>query len=165
MTTTCYLGLGSNLDDPVRQVTRALEALNAHPAIRLASRSSFFGSKAIGPGVQPDFVNAAAKIETTLPPAQLLTALQTIENLQGRERSLRWAARTLDIDILLFGAQVINELDLQVPHPRIAERAFVLLPLQEIAPDLRLPNGTSVASLLDYVSTDDVWLLQSQDGV
>ena len=91
--------------------------------------------------------------------------MQAIENQHGRERRLRWGARTLDIDILLFDNQTISEPDLQIPHPRLSERAFVLVPLQKIAPDLQLPNGTSVASLLDYVSTDDVWLLQFQDGV
>lgn len=165
MTAICYLGLGSNLGDPVAQLNNALRALKTHPAISLLSCSAFYGSKAVGPGTQPDFANAAARIETPLPPAQLLLELQDIENRQGRERSLRWGARTLDIDILLYSDQVIDTPHLQIPHPRLTERAFVLLPLLEIAPDLRLPNGTSLPSLLDYVSTDDVWLLQSQDGV
>lgn len=165
MTTTCYLGLGSNLGDPVAHLNSALRALNGHSAINLINCSPFFGSKAVGPGTQPDFVNAAVEVQTMLAPTALLHALQAIENQHGRERGLRWGARTLDIDILLFGAQIINLPDLQVPHPRLSERAFVLAPLQKIAPDLHLPNGTSVASLLDYVSTDDVWLLQSQDGV
>ncbi|HCS26066.1 MAG TPA: 2-amino-4-hydroxy-6-hydroxymethyldihydropteridine diphosphokinase [Spongiibacteraceae bacterium] len=165
MTATCYLGLGSNLGDPVAHLTSALSALEQHPAIRLINRSPFYGSKAIGPGTQPDFINAVIEVQTTLAPAPLLHALQAIENQHGRERRLRWGARTLDIDILLYDNQTISEPDLQIPHPRLSERAFVLVPLQKIAPDLQLPNGTSVASLLDYVSTDDVWLLQFQDGV
>lgn len=164
MTTLCYLGLGSNLGRPAEQLQQALTALREHPAIVLEQCSRFYGSKAVGPGQQGDYVNAVAAISTELPPEHLLTELQGIERHQGRTRTLRWGPRTLDIDILLYGDQTITTPRLQIPHPRLGERAFVLLPLSEIAPGLHLPNGTSLPSLLDYVSTDDVWLLQSQDG-
>jgi 2-amino-4-hydroxy-6-hydroxymethyldihydropteridine diphosphokinase len=160
----CYLGLGSNLDQPLAQLSAALTRIDKHPAMTLMASSRYYGSKAIGPGEQPDFVNAVVKIETALSSLQLLNDVQAIENLQGRKRNVRWGPRTLDIDILLYAEQVVDEPRLQIPHPRIAQRAFVLAPLQEIAPGLTLPNGTSLPRLLDYVSTDDVWLLQSQDG-
>lgn len=165
MTVRCYLGLGSNLDEPAAQLQQALASLREHPAISLHQCSRFYASKAIGPGAQDNYVNAVACIDTQLPAEQLLTELHIIEQRQGRKRALRWGPRTLDIDILLYGEHTIATPRLQIPHPRLAERAFVLLPLAEIAPELHLPNGTSLPSLLDYVGTDDVWLLQSQDGV
>ncbi len=165
MSAISYLGLGSNLQNPLAQLHTALANIDRHPSITLLACSRFYGSKAIGPGEQADYLNAAVKIETDLSALELLAEVQAIENQQGRERKLRWGARTLDIDILLYSDHVIDEPQLQIPHPRIAQRAFVLLPLQEIAPELKLPNGTSLPSLLDYLSPDDVWLMQSQDGV
>ncbi len=165
MNTICYLGLGSNLNEPAGQLRQALHSLSAHPHIVLLTCSSFYGSKAVGPGIQGDYVNAVAHISTTLSATRLLGELQTMELQQGRERSQRWGPRTLDIDILTYGQETIASADLQVPHPRIAERAFVVVPLLEIAPTLLLPDGTSVRSLLDYVCPDDVWRLQPENGV
>ncbi len=137
--TTAFVGLGSNLADPVRQVEAALDELDRVPQTRLVKRSSLYRTKPVGYAAQPDFVNAVAQIETGLPPERLLDELQAIEARHGRERSFPNAPRTLDLDLLLFGKQVVQTERLTVPHPRLRERAFVLDPLREIAPDLELP--------------------------
>jgi 2-amino-4-hydroxy-6-hydroxymethyldihydropteridine diphosphokinase len=142
-TFVCYLGLGSNLDNPREQMVRALQNLAAHPAITLRKQSPWYVSKAIGldkqqDHKQPDYINGVIEIETSLEPHVLLLALQKIEAAQGRTREVRWAARTLDIDILLYGDQQIHSADLDIPHPRIMERNFVLLPLIDINPALPL---------------------------
>lgn len=146
--TRCYIGLGSNLSDPAGQLRSALDALSRAPGVQLAECSGFYASAAIGPGEQPDYVNAVAALDTTLAPETLLDTLQGIEQQHGRERSVRWGARTLDLDILLFGAETIDTPRLSVPHPRMAERNFVLAPLAEIAPELTLPDGRSLQALL-----------------
>ncbi len=155
----CYIGLGSNLADPQRQLQQALSSLSSTSGISEVYCSRFYGSKAIGPGQQSDYVNAVARLETALSPLALLDALQTIENQQGRVRRERWGARTLDLDLLLYGDQVIDHPRLVVPHPRLTERSFVLVPLQELTPDLRLPDGTHLSGLLDYASADELWPL------
>ncbi|WP_299579229.1 2-amino-4-hydroxy-6-hydroxymethyldihydropteridine diphosphokinase [uncultured Microbulbifer sp.] len=145
-----FIGLGSNLADPQKQLRSALAAMEEIPNSRLLRCSSFYLSAPIGPGDQPDYVNAVAELEleSELPPLELLDRLQTIELAHGRERSVRWGARTLDLDILLFGGRQIDEIRLQVPHPRMAERNFVLLPLAELEPQLTLPAGESLQHLL-----------------
>lgn len=143
-----YIGLGSNLQDPANQLRDALQSLAETPGVSRVTVSPFYRSVAIGPGEQPDYVNAVAAIETTLSPLDLLDVLQGIEQAQGRVRgSIRWTARTLDLDLLLYGDQVIHHERLTVPHPRMTERNFVLRPLLDLAPDLRLPGGTSAAAL------------------
>ncbi|MDX9873673.1 MAG: 2-amino-4-hydroxy-6-hydroxymethyldihydropteridine diphosphokinase [Spongiibacteraceae bacterium] len=139
-----FIGLGSNLQQPAEQLRRALAALRTLPGTQLGAISSFYGNPAIGPGEQPDYVNAVAELHTTLEPMALLRRLQAIELAHGRVRTERWGARTLDLDLLLYDQQVIDEPDLTVPHPRLTERDFVLVPLAEIAPDLRLPDGSAV---------------------
>lgn len=141
-----FIALGSNMQDPLLQVTGACEQLRDHPSIHLKHRSPWYRSKAVGPP-QPDYVNGVAELETTLMPEILLDALQAIENQHGRSRTLHWGPRTLDLDILLYGSQVIDSKRLQTPHPRMHERNFVLQPLLDIAPNLVLPNGDSVAAL------------------
>lgn len=144
----CYIGLGSNLSQPQAQLLQALRMLN-HPDIgRLVRCSSFYTSKPMGPQDQPDYVNAVAAVETDLSPLDLLRVLQAIENDQGRVRERRWGARTLDLDILLYGQQVIELPDLTVPHYGMADREFVLYPLYEIAPALQMPDGQKLTSLL-----------------
>ncbi len=144
-----YLGLGSNLEQPARQLSRALEALAALPRSRLACVSAVYRSAAVGPGSQPDYLNAVAGLDTALAPLALLTRLQAIELGQGRVRTVRWGPRTLDLDLLLYGQRKIDTPRLQVPHPRLAERDFVLYPLAEIAGEgLLLPDGTDIATLL-----------------
>ncbi|AMX01884.1 2-amino-4-hydroxy-6-hydroxymethyldihydropteridine diphosphokinase [Microbulbifer thermotolerans] len=143
-----FIGLGSNLAEPIQQLRHALASIAKIPQTELLRCSSFYRSAPVGPGDQPDYINAVAELETELAALQLLEQLQRIENAQGRERTVRWGARTLDLDILLFGPQRIDEPRLQVPHPRMAERNFVLLPLAELEPDLQLPSGESIQTLL-----------------
>lgn len=142
------IGIGANLDGPARQVRNALAALNAMPHSRLIAASSLYGNPPMGPTDQPDYINAVALVETRLRANSLLTELQTVEFRQGRRRGgLRWGARTVDLDLLCFGTHVINTARLTVPHPGIGERAFVVLPLREIAPALEIPGLGPVAQL------------------
>jgi len=143
-----YIGLGSNLADPAEQLRSALSALGQLPQTSLAGVSAFYQSDSLLPG-QPRYTNAVAALDSDLAPLDLLDALQAIENDQGRERLERWGPRTLDLDILLFGDRLIDEPRLKVPHYQIQERAFVLYPLAELAPqDLRLADGRSLPDLL-----------------
>jgi len=135
-----YIGVGSNLDDPCGQIARAFDLLDTIPRTRLVVRSSLYQSAPFGPVEQPDFVNAVAKMLTSLDALTLLQHLQEIEQSQGRKASVRWGPRVLDLDLLVLGDEVIDEPQLAVPHPGIAERNFVLLPLREIAPDLVVPG-------------------------
>ncbi|MEY2666115.1 MAG: hypothetical protein RLZZ384_286 [Pseudomonadota bacterium] len=135
-----YLGLGSNLESPTVQLQSARKAISEIDGIEEIAFSSLYRSPPMGPQDQPDYVNAVMKITTTLPALALLSAMQHIENEHGRVRLQRWGARTLDIDILLYGDQNIHLPDLTVPHIGITERAFVLYPLFEIAPDLVIGN-------------------------
>ena len=139
--TIAYIALGSNLNEPCRQLEDALQALAVLPQSRLLTQSSFYQSQPLGPQDQPDYVNAVAAIETTLSPLALLDELQCIENEQGRVRLRRWGERTLDLDILLYADAIIKEERLTVPHYDMTNREFVLIPLLEIAPDLQLPDG------------------------
>jgi len=148
---TAFIGLGANLGDPVAQVRRAVVALGQLPEMRLVAASSLYRSAPIGVGPQPDFVNAVARIETTLGPWVLLEALLAEEARFGRERPSPGAARTLDLDVLLYEDRVIAEAGLTVPHPRMHERAFVLAPLVEIAPDIEIPGRGAARALLARV--------------
>jgi len=143
-----YIGLGSNLADPAEQLRSAVAALEQLPHTRVVGVSAFYQSDSLLPG-QPRYTNAVAALDTDLAPLALLDALQAIENDQGRERLERWGPRTLDLDILLFGDRLIDEPRLKVPHYQMQERAFVLYPLAELAPqDLRLADGRTLADLL-----------------
>ncbi|MFV0478400.1 MAG: 2-amino-4-hydroxy-6-hydroxymethyldihydropteridine diphosphokinase [Parahaliea sp.] len=145
----CYLGLGSNLQNPAKQLRAAIQHLRQIPDIVLVAISAVYHSRAVGPGEQPDYLNAAAAIDTRLAPEQLLEALQTIERAQGRVRHERWGARTLDIDILLYGHQLIHSEHLRIPHPAMKERRFVLQPLADIFPKGQvLPTGELPDTLL-----------------
>ncbi|MBT8082157.1 MAG: 2-amino-4-hydroxy-6-hydroxymethyldihydropteridine diphosphokinase [Gammaproteobacteria bacterium] len=135
-----YVGVGSNLKMPAKQVEGAFERLGEIADTRLVSRSSLYRSSPLGGIEQPDFVNAVAGLLTMLSARELLAALHRIEKHQGRERDMtRWGPRVLDLDLLIYGAQVLDEAGITVPHPGIAERNFVLLPLAEIAPQLVIP--------------------------
>ena len=143
-----YIGLGSNLEDPRRQVRTAIAELDVLPYTRLVARSSLYRSDPMGPPDQPDYINAVAAVDTLLTPLALLDALMGVERAHGRIRNAtRWGPRTLDLDLLVYGETIISEARLTVPHPGIAERAFVLLPLLEIAPDLEIPLRGRVAVL------------------
>jgi 2-amino-4-hydroxy-6-hydroxymethyldihydropteridine diphosphokinase len=143
-----YVALGSNLDGPVRQVRSALAELDGLEDVRRLAHSPLYRSPPLGPGGQPDYVNAVALLETTLDPHQLLDRLQAIEQRHGRERGVRWGPRTLDLDLLLYGGQRIVSPRLRVPHPELSRRPFVLVPLHDIAPDLELPGLGPLADLL-----------------
>lgn len=147
---TVYIGLGSNLGEPMQQLEAAFSALNRIRDSRVSKRSSFYRSKPMGPADQPDYINAVAELETTLTADELLLAMQAIEQLQGRDRNgQRWGARTLDLDMLLYGNEIINTEHLQVPHPGITERDFVLVPLAEIAPDVVIRGQAGLQQLIE----------------
>lgn len=154
-----FVALGSNLGDPRAQVELGLVALAALPHTTLRARSRLYRTPPWGIVDQPDFVNAAAGLETALQPRQLLDALLAIEARAGRVRGVRNGPRTLDLDLLLYGDQVIATPDLTVPHPRLHERAFVLLPLADIAPDLDVSGQGRVSDLLARVDTEGCLLL------
>jgi 2-amino-4-hydroxy-6-hydroxymethyldihydropteridine diphosphokinase len=142
-----YIGLGSNLGDREENLRGALERLNELGRVRV---SSFRETEPVGVTDQPRFVNAAAELETDLSPQDLLARLLEIERDLGRDRARerRWGPRTIDLDLLLYGDQVLDEPGLTVPHPRLDERRFVLEPLHELAPELSLPDGRRVVDLL-----------------
>ena len=146
--TLAYVGLGANLGDPRAQIESALEEMNRLPRTALRARSSLYRSAPLGYADQPDFVNAVAQLETGLAARALLEHLLAAEKRQGRERSFRNAPRTLDLDLLLYGDETIDEPGLRVPHPRLHERAFVLAPLLELAPGLMIPGKGAARALL-----------------
>lgn len=138
---TAYLGLGSNLGDRLGHLRRAVELLRAHPDIRITGVSSIYETAPVGPVEQPDFLNMVVAAETTLSPEKLLSVTQEIEKRLHRVRTIRWGPRTLDIDILLYGDLTLHREGLILPHPRMEERAFVLIPLLEVAGNLRIPGS------------------------
>jgi len=148
MAETAFIGLGANIGDPWKQLRGALAALDEIPGTRVTRSSSCWRTAPIGYAAQPDFVNAVAEVETAQAPRALLDALLAIEKRFGRERGFANAPHTLDLDLLLYGARVIAEPDLRVPHPRMHERAFVLAPLVEIAPGVEIPGKGKAAALL-----------------
>ena len=152
-----YVALGSNLDDPSAQVERAFDALAGLPRTRLVLRSSLYSSRPLGPVAQPDFVNAVAGLLTALEPETLLAALKDLEARLGRDRpAVRWGPRRIDLDLLVHGTSRSATDELQLPHPGIAARAFVLAPLAEIAPDLEVPGLGRVRELLFHVDATTV---------
>lgn len=152
---TAYIGLGSNLQDPITQLKQALTALAELPTTMLLKTSSFYASDSLLPD-QPHYINAIACLQTNLSAEALLDELQQIENNQGRIRKHRWGARTLDLDIILYGDQQLNTSRLTIPHSQLAVRSFVLVPLLEIAPHSTLPNGQTIASLLAHCPSQNL---------
>ncbi|MFP3976280.1 MULTISPECIES: 2-amino-4-hydroxy-6-hydroxymethyldihydropteridine diphosphokinase [Marinobacter] len=147
MRTDAFIGLGSNLQEPAAQLARAVAELAALPETTLVAQSPFYASSPVGPQDQPDFVNGAAWISTGLEPHALLDQLQAIEQAHGRERLKHWGPRTLDLDLLVFGDQLLDDDRLTVPHRELPNRNFVLQPLLDLKPDLQLPDGTTIANL------------------
>jgi 2-amino-4-hydroxy-6-hydroxymethyldihydropteridine diphosphokinase len=143
-----YLSLGSNLGNKITNLKRAVTSINKHPQIKLLAQSSVYETKPVGYQKQPDFLNLVIKVETTLSPQQLWQVVETIEKKIGRKPTVRWGPRLIDIDILLYNDLILTQPDLEIPHPELEKRAFVLIPLQEIAPSLRLPSGNNLASLI-----------------
>ncbi|HEY0847815.1 MAG TPA: 2-amino-4-hydroxy-6-hydroxymethyldihydropteridine diphosphokinase [Noviherbaspirillum sp.] len=135
----CFIGIGANLGDPAENVRLAIERLGRLPETRVTAQSGLFRTAPVDAGGD-DYINAVAKIETKLPPQELLLALRAIEQDMGRERPYRNAPRTLDLDILLYGSETISSDSLTVPHPRMTERAFVLIPLLQIDPFINIPG-------------------------
>lgn len=154
--TPAYIALGANLKRPADQVRAGVEELAMLPDTRLAGVSSLYRSAPVGYVDQPEFVNAVACIETALAPKALLDALLEIERRYGRVRDFPNAPRTLDLDIALYGESEVNETGLAIPHPRLSERAFVLVPLAEIAPDAVVPGRGRVRDLLAGIDAASV---------
>jgi len=153
--TLAYIALGSNLASPLEQVNAAVQALGAIPQSRIVAASSFYRTPPLGPQDQPDYLNATVVLETALDAEALLDNTQRIELQQGRVRKAeRWGPRTLDLDIMLFGNEVINTDRLTVPHYDMKNRGFMLWPLFEVAPDLIFPDGSSLKSVLDDLGAE-----------
>ncbi len=163
--TPAYVGIGSNLQDPARQVLAAVAALGRLPSARLIVASSLYGSRPFGPVAQPDYCNAAVALLTTLPALDFFAQLRALEQQMGRERRERWGPRIIDLDLLCFGALRVSGPELTLPHPGIVQRNFVLYPLAEIAPQLMLPGLGRVAQLRDAVSPEGIWPLAPQSEV
>ena len=143
-----HIGIGSNLDDPLQQVSNAIEMLDGLPGCHVLRQSSMYQSAPFGHVEQPDFINAVAVLETAVPADILLACLQELERARGRDPAAeRWGPRIIDLDILVYGDQVIELPELEVPHPGIRERNFVLLPLREVTPDLVIPGLGRVADI------------------
>ncbi|MGY5450690.1 2-amino-4-hydroxy-6-hydroxymethyldihydropteridine diphosphokinase [Agarivorans sp. MS3-6] len=157
----CFIALGSNLVDPLNQAIAARRALAAEPNLALASCSSLYQSRPMGPQDQPDYLNAVLELYTDLPPLDLLDLTQKIEQQQGRQRKKeRWGPRTLDLDLLLYANQTINNPRLTVPHYGMKQREFVLLPLAEIAVDLCLPDGCTVQNLAESIDSNGLQIFK-----
>ncbi len=147
--TTAYIGLGSNLEEPLANCLRALHKLDSEK-IQVVRCSSFYRTQAVGYEKQPHFVNAVVQVITDLGPEELFAKMQEIEKDLGKESSFKWGPRKIDLDLLLYGNEVVDEIDLQVPHPLMHERKFVLAPLAEIAPQLEHPLfKNDIAHLLE----------------
>jgi len=148
-----YIGLGSNLEDPAKQIKHAIERIKIIERSEITQISSLYYSRPMGPQDQPNYMNAALALETKLPPLALLDKLQAIENQAGRVRKEnRWGARILDLDILLFDAQTISNERLVVPHYGLKDREFVLIPLAEITKNLILPTGENITELAQQIA-------------
>ena len=157
----CAIGLGSNLGNSIAILTGAIERLKIHPQIELLAVSSWYLTAPVGPP-QPDYVNGCATIETSLAPLDLLAVFQSIEAEFGRVRKEVWGARTLDLDLLLYGDRIIDLPTLQIPHPHMCDRAFVLIPLAQIAPARIEPrSGKSIATLANKLESTDVKLFSA----
>ena len=160
-----YIGLGGNLDQPEQHLRDAHQSLSQHPDIQILAESSLYVSRAMtlpdDTEAQPDYINAVVMIETRLDVYALLDVLRSLEERHGRQRQRVWGSRTLDLDILLYGNECINNDRLSVPHPGIAQRSFVLLPLADIDSDLQIPGQGRVHELLARITTDDIEYLGS----
>jgi 2-amino-4-hydroxy-6-hydroxymethyldihydropteridine diphosphokinase len=157
-----YVGLGSNLDEPALQVRRAFAALGRIPETRVVRESSLYGSRPMGPVPQPDFINAAAALLTRLEAGEFFSQLRALEQQLGRMPPReRWGPRRIDLDLLVFSQLRIDTPELQLPHPGIVERNFVLYPLAEVAPELPVPGCGRIADLLERVNPEGLWRLDS----
>ena len=159
-----WLGLGSNLQEPVMQLQQALRRLAETTGLKVLRTSSFYRTPPWGDEQQDDFINAVVQIETSLEPIPLLHVLQSIENVMGRQRSgRRWGPRTIDIDLLLYGERQFHSAELEIPHPRMFERAFVLKPLYELDADLEIAGHGTVGELLQNLDCRGIFQLNDGD--
>jgi 2-amino-4-hydroxy-6-hydroxymethyldihydropteridine diphosphokinase len=154
-TVVAILGLGSNVGDGVRNIDEAISRLTADAKLELVARSKLYRTAPWGVTDQAAFVNACISVRTSLTPRHLLEHCLGVENAMGRVRKQRWGPRIIDVDILTYGALTVDEPDLIIPHPRIVERAFVLVPLKDVAPGLRI-NGEKIETLLERLDPTDV---------
>ena len=155
MKNTVYLSIGSNLGDRANNLKLAVEKLNEHPKVTVEKVSSFYETEPVGYTDQPWFYNAAVKLTTSLLPEEFLDFTKRIENEMGRIRTVKWGPRVIDIDILLFNGIERKKEDLTIPHPRMLERMFVLLPLKEIEPDLILPDGKNISKFIENLEQSE----------
>jgi 2-amino-4-hydroxy-6-hydroxymethyldihydropteridine diphosphokinase len=161
---TAYIGIGSNLDDPCAQVAWAVGALAGLPQSEVLAHSHQYKSPPLGGLEQPDYINAVAAVRTALVPWELLDELQKLEQMRGRTRGAnRWAARPLDLDLLLYGDDTIDDERLHVPHSGLHLRAFVLYPLHELAPGLQIPGRGALVELVKGCSADQLQLLEQTE--
>ena len=151
-----YIGLGSNLNNPKAQIEKALSAINRAEEVSLKKVSSFYESRPLLDMPGPNYINAVCGVETSLSAIDLLDVCQSIEDDQKRVREVKWGSRTIDLDILLYEQQVISNERLSIPHPEIANRAFVLVPLHEIDKEMKVPLLGPVKKLVDRINTDDL---------
>ncbi|RBO85975.1 2-amino-4-hydroxy-6-hydroxymethyldihydropteridine diphosphokinase [Marinomonas aquiplantarum] len=159
---TAYIGLGSNLDQPLEQIRQAIQTLATEPSLIHFRVSKLYASKPVGPQDQPDYVNAVASFETSLSGIKLLDLLQSIEQDHHRRRERHWGPRTLDLDLLLYGQEQIDLPRLTVPHPFMLERGFVIQPLHDLAPDMLLVNGKTVTEQLHQLDTSDLVIITEE---
>lgn len=157
------MGIGSNLGDRLANLRGCVSELEDTEGVSVIAVSSAYNSRAVGYTDQPDFLNGVVVVDTELPPGEFLSLLHRIEDSSGRTRAIHWGPRTLDADILLFGETVIDEPDLKIPHPLLTERRFALEPLLELAPDIALPDGTSLRERLDELGEEQV--VQREDKI
>ena len=161
-----FIGAGANLGEPVRQIRQALDELEKSPGVRLGAVSSLYRTQPMGPVEQPPFINAVFSLECGISPQDLLVLLLDVEQRMGRVRGERWGPRVIDLDLLFYGGEIISEQGLEVPHPRLHERRFVLVPLVEIAPDIIHPVlKKSAFDLLAALPAEGPWVekLQQQE--
>ena len=151
-----YIGLGSNLNNPKQQIKDALIALNSTQDVKVVALSSLYQSKPIDDSEQPDYINAVCQVDTHLTALELLYVCQGIETKQHRVREKKWGARTIDLDIILYGVQVVASKQLIIPHPEMMNRAFVLIPLSELEPDLKVPVLGPLQALIDLIDTSEL---------
>ena len=157
---TAYLGLGANLGQPEQTLAAAVKAIRDWPDVEVCGVSRLYHSAPMGPQNQPDYCNAVLEIQTAQPAAGLLTLGQQTESAFGRVRREHWGARSLDIDVLLYGDAQIQTPSLRVPHPGLAERAFVVFPLMDLAPGLRLPGGQRLAAVAEQLQAEPLRRVQ-----
>jgi 2-amino-4-hydroxy-6-hydroxymethyldihydropteridine diphosphokinase len=151
-----YIGLGSNLNNPKQQIKDALIALNTTKDVKVVGLSSLYQSKPVDGSKQPDYINAMCQVNTHLTALELLYVCQDIETKQHRVREKKWGARTIDLDIILYGTQVIASKQLMVPHPEMMNRAFILVPLSELESDLKVPVLGPLSELIDRIDTSEL---------